>query len=882
MRCKLFLVVATFFLIITSLSAQDKDPVQIKWSVFTQLPAAAGLGGPVAGSHAGMLWIGGGSNFPGDLPWNGGSKVYYDSIYLLQKTTGGNESWLPDSYALPYPVAYAAVVSTAQGIIVLGGENENGPLDSAVVLSWNEKEKKVVSQGLAKLPEPVTSASATVQGNFVYLAGGNTTGGKAVNNFYRLDYSNPLAQWQQLPALPHSVSHAVLLSQSNGKATSLYLIGGRAATDSGISLLYNKAHVFNPSSKAWSEVAAPGESGKKLNALSAATGISTGSTYLLLFGGDDGVVYNQLETLNTNIARETDKDKQQQLTLARNQLLQQHEGFSRNVWLYNTVTDTWKIVGEIPLSQVTTTAVRWNGDIILPSGEIKPGIRTSAIVKGDLQAKVYFSWIDYLVLAVYLLLMVAIGMWTSRRQQTTNDYFRGGQSIPGWANGLSIFGAKLSAITFIGIPAKTYSTDWTYFILMMTIIMVTPMVIRFFIPFYRKLNVTSAYEYLEKRFNYLVRILAALSFILLQLGRMGIVLLLPSLSLSVVTGMPVVAGILIMGVVSIFYTVLGGIEAVIWTEVVQVIILLSGALLSLVLLISNIDMSAGEAWQQLEVYDKLKMIDLNFDLSAPTLWVVLIGGVALNITVYGCDQTVVQRYLTTKDQKSAERSLKLSAWMTLPSTLIFFAIGSLLFLFYKSHPEKVNVALDSHDTIFPWFIVSELPVGVVGLVITAIFAAAMGSLNGSVNAVTTVVVNDIFRKIAPGWDEKRFLRVARITTLAIGTFGVAIALWMANSGIVSLWDQFNTILGLFTGGIAGLFVLGIFSKSATGKGAIAGLLCSLVVQFVVYYYSSLNLLMYALTGMLSCCVLGWVWSKILSRDDKDITGLTLASLRRNR
>nr|WP_240155179.1 sodium:solute symporter [Chitinophaga sp. Cy-1792] len=442
------------------------------------------------------------------------------------------------------------------------------------------------------------------------------------------------------------------------------------------------------------------------------------------------------------------------------------------------------------------------------------------------------------------------------KQHSTTDYFKGGQKIPGWATGLSIFGAKLSAITFIGIPAKTYATDWTYFFLLMTIIMVMPFVVRYFIPFYRKLGVTSSYEYLEKRFSYPVRAIAAMMYILLQLGRMGIVILLPSIALSVVTGIDVRTSIIVMGVVSLFYTVLGGIEAVIWTEVVQVIILLTGAILALVLIPLYLNHTVSQSMDILHQYNKLKVFDLHFSFTSSTFWVVVIGGFALNLIQYGCDQTVVQRYLTTTDEKEAVKSLRLGAWLTLPSTIIFFAIGTLLFLFYRDHPQEVNIALDNQDTIFPWYIVTQLPKGIAGLVITAIFAAAMGSLNGSVNGVATVVVNDFFRRQLPGKADKYYLRMARVVTLVVGLFGTLVAWLMANWGATSLWDQFNLIMGLFTGSVGGLFILGIFTKRVAGKAAVAGFAVSAGIQVLLLQYTHIHLLMYAFTGLTACVITG--------------------------
>ncbi|SIO49663.1 sodium:solute symporter family transporter [Chitinophaga niabensis] len=869
---------STYFIILTFLSmfsisglrAQEQANNHITWSVPTQLPPAQGsqqqpgLAGIVAGVHQNLLLLAGGANFPDNMPWQGGHKKYYDDVYLMQK----DNQWMKSSFKLPFHIAYAASVSTTSGILCIGGENETGPLKSVLLLQWDAASQTLKVKNMPELPIPLTNASAALQGNTVYVAGGETAD-STLSVFFSLDLVNGTS-WNKLPDLPLAVSHSVMVAQSNGEYPCIYVFGGRTKTPAGISTLHNSAYQFDLKHRQWkklSNISAP--------ALSAGTGIATGATYVLLIGGDKGDVFTQIETFNAKISSAASVEIKQQLQTEKIALLEKHKGFSRDIYLFNTVTNTWTKIGELPYeTPVTTTAVKWGTDIYIPGGEIKPGVRSTSILKGTIDRRQFFSWTDYTILVLYLLLMVGIGVWTSRHQDSTDDYFRGGQKVPGWATGLSIFGAKLSAITFIGIPAKTYATNWTYFILLMTIIMVMPLVIRFFIPFYRRLNVTSAYEYLEKRFSYVSRFLASILFILLQLGRMGIVLLLPSIALSVVTGIPVTTCILIMGIVSIFYTVLGGVEAVIWTEVVQVIILLGGALLSLILLPMHLGTDGRSAWNSVVTNDKLKLLDFNFDLSSPTLWVVLIGGLALNLTVYGTDQTVVQRYLTTKDEKTAANSLKLGAWMVLPSTIIFFSLGTLLYLFYQNHPEKVNIALDTQDTIFPWYIVNELPDGISGLVITAIFAAAMGSLNGSVNAVSTVFVNDFYRKFFPGKSEKNYLNTARAATLLVGIFGTVIALVMAGTGIVSLWDQFNTILGLFTGGIAGLFVLGIFTKRANAFGAAAGLIASGICQFLIYRYTQVNLLLYALTGLASCAGFGYIFS-LIGGHTKSITGLTV-------
>jgi SSS family transporter len=474
--------------------------------------------------------------------------------------------------------------------------------------------------------------------------------------------------------------------------------------------------------------------------------------------------------------------------------------------------------------------------------------------------------------------LVGIGFIFSKNQHSTDDFFKGGNRIPWWAAGLSIFGTQLSAITFMAIPAKTFATDWLYFFLMMTIIMVAPFIIRFFLPFYRRFNLTTAYEYLELRFNLMTRLLGSLMYIFLQLGRLGIVLLLPSLALSVVTGIDVDVCILTMGVLSILYTVLGGIEAVIWTDVVQVIVLLGGALISLLLLYFSLD--NGDISNYVQEFDKTRVFDFELSFSNPTLWVVLIGGLAANLVQYGSDQTVIQRYLTTKDEKSAAKSIMTGAWLTVPATLIFFSLGTLLFVYYKTNPELLNPVLEKTDAIFPWYIVNSLPQGVSGLLIAAVFAASMSSLDSSMNSVATVITTDFFRRLRPLSNESAYLKTARITTIIIGIIGTGFALLMASWGISSLWDQFNMIVGLFAGGLGGIFVLGIFSKRANGSGALIGLLLSGVLQYLIKDFTSVHLLLYAFTGMFSSILFGYLASLLFGATDEEKVKYTYFNLRK--
>ena len=821
-------------------------------------PAAIGVAGPISGISNGVFLLAGGANFPDGMPWDGGPKRYHRQGWVFSKNKDGTLS-KEGMFEWPYPIAYPALCTTPKGILVAGGENESGMLAGVRLLSWEASVKKIQILNLPDLPQPLTNAMAACQEEQVYLAGGQSASGTS-DQCWQLNLRDTSQGWQPLPKLPAPISHGMMAVQSNGIRSSLYVAGGRTSNPGNISTLYQNTYTFDLASRIWSARS------PMPFPLSAGQSIPSGATSWLLLGGDEGARFSKAEQFALALAGPLDDSSRLQLEDERREWLTRHPGFNRRVLLYNTVTDVWTIIDSLPFDPPVTTAAHWWGDqLYLPSGEIHPGVRTPDIYAGQAEKRSHFSAMDYAVLSVYLLLMAGIGFWAARRQNSTEDYFKGGRRIPGWAAGLSIYATQLSAITFMSIPAKTYATNWNYFFLQMTIIMIIPVISRYFIPFYRQLNITSAYEYLENRFHYAVRAAASVLFILLQVGRLAIVLLLPSLALNLVTGIDVRVCILLMGIITIIYTMKGGIEAVIWTDVVQAIVLLGGALFSIVFILYQLNQSPAFIWETLQARQKLDIFDLRFRIDEPTLWVVLIGGFAINVISYGADQTVVQRYLTTKDETTARKSLRIGAWMALPSALIFFSIGTLLFLFYRAFPERNNFQLSSQDAIFPWFIVSNLPAGLVGLVISAIFAAAMSTLSSSMNSISTAVVTDFFRKFLKEQTESRYLKWAQWTTLVTGLLGMGFALVMSQSGISSLWDQFNTILGLFTGGLGGLFILGIFTRNANAAGALCGLLFSGVTQYWISHFTKVNFLLYAFTGLVSCVLTGYIFSLLLKR-----------------
>ena len=466
---------------------------------------------------------------------------------------------------------------------------------------------------------------------------------------------------------------------------------------------------------------------------------------------------------------------------------------------------------------------------------------------------------DILVIVIYFLLISGLGYYYSKRQKNTEDFFRGGQRIPFWAAGISIFGTALSPITFMAIPAKTYSTDWSYFLLNMSIFLSLPLVILLFIPYYRQKKLNTPYEYLEIRFSSIIRLLGSCCFILYQIGRIGVILFLPSIALNLVTGVDIFLCIALMGGVSLIYTLMGGIEAVIWTDVVQVFVLMGGVSLSLILIIIGTENGFSGIIEQAKIYGKFNAFDLTLSLKEPTVWVMLFGGFFINLTTYGTDHTMVQRYLVTPTQKEAQKSLWIGALLTIPATFIFFFMGTALFVFYQVNPSALNNNFINNDAIFPWYIVSQLPSGVSGILIAAIFAAAMSSLSSSMNSGAASFSADVYDRYGFVWNEDP-LKMARWTTLCIGMMGILFALFMATADIKSLWDQFNKILGLIFGSLGGVFMLGLLTKKANTKGVLIGIVVSFTIQLIISFQQSVHLLMYAATGMISCFISGYFGS----------------------
>ena len=458
---------------------------------------------------------------------------------------------------------------------------------------------------------------------------------------------------------------------------------------------------------------------------------------------------------------------------------------------------------------------------------------------------------DVLVIAAYLLGMAAMGFWFMRRNRNADAYFKAGGKMPWWVVSLSIYATMFSSITFMSVPAMAYAGDMSYLVISFGVPIMALVTVKWYLPFFRKLKLTSAYEYLECRFNLPCRLFASAAFVLFMIARTAIVAYLPALALCAVTGLDVNASIVLVTVVTILYCTIGGVEAVIWSDFVQSVILIASTTLILAWSIIGTDGGWNGFVQMGSAAGKFRVFDMVFDWTKPCFWVVFVGGLVANLASYTSDQCVVQRYMTTPDEKGAAKSILFNAVLSSVNNVVFFALGVALWTYYQSHSASLPPGTKP-DAVLAVFIARELPTGVSGLVLAAVAAATMSTLSANLNSAASAVTVDFYRRLLGG---ERDLVCGKVCTVAVGLLGGTMALWLANAEIGNIYDQFQRFLGILTGGLGCLFFMGIFMKRVNGFGAMCGLTANYLVCFALdacRFPGGPHLLLFGFLGMVAC------------------------------
>lgn len=511
--------------------------------------------------------------------------------------------------------------------------------------------------------------------------------------------------------------------------------------------------------------------------------------------------------------------------------------------------------------------------------------------------------IDLVIIFGYLIGITLFGVWFSRKQKTTRDYFLGDRTVPWWAIAASIVATETSTITFISVPGIAFARNGNFqFIQLVFGYLLGRIVISIlFIPSYFRGELMTVYQLLERRFGNRIKMLAASLFVIMRNIADGIRLLLTAFVLAAVytafqpqanAQTIVIASVVLLGVVMIIFTYFGGMEAVIWVEVVQLGIYLAGAAMAGVVLVNSINGGWSEAISLGEQYHKFDFIDLGirptnhaftapftnraFNFSLPidltktyTLWAGLLGGCFLTMSTHGTDQYLVQRYLCTDKPRRAALALLTSGVVVFAQFVGFLFIGVLLFAFYAPHADPGYATIASGvatlplagtfqtvggDRVFPDFITKFMPSGLSGLVVAAIFAAALSS---SLNSIAATAVNDLYKPFKPRRDDKHYLRVSHWLTLLWGIIQIGVALAVMRQNRSAL-DQALSVASLINGPVLGVFLVGTFLRRVSEPPALLGMLASMLVMFYIRFWTPIAWTWYVLIGSLVTFLVAWL------------------------
>ena len=447
------------------------------------------------------------------------------------------------------------------------------------------------------------------------------------------------------------------------------------------------------------------------------------------------------------------------------------------------------------------------------------------------------SILDYIVLAAFGLAVVAITVRCARKADTTEAYFLAGRSSPGWVIGLSFMGTSISSLSFLAFPAAAYEGNWAGIVPCLIIPLIAIVADRVCLPLYRRLKITSGYESLERRFGIVARVYGSAMLLLLQVGRVALIMVLLSLPLTLLTGLSQTETILLCGLFTTLYVFFGGLTAVLWTDVMQTVLLAAGAVccvgwivfqlpggLATVVEVGGQDgkfslppwhVAGGSVWD---------------DLTQLTLVVLLLHGIFNQLLYYSADQNVIQRYLASSSRQEARKGLWIGSIGVVPLFIFFICLGTCLYVYYAKMPDPAVSEL-SADEVLPHFILTQLPPGVVGLIVAALLAAAMSSLDSNLNAMALVFQVDIYRRIlVKNRPEIHYLRAAKVITLAFGALMTLGAVALASVPVKTLLDLMFLIYAIFAGGLAGLFLLGMLSRRANSTGITIGIAASVATS----------------------------------------------------
>lgn len=776
-------------------------------------------------------------------PWRPGGSV-------LGSVSQGASAWLLTGDGT---APQAAAPSTSGGLSAAANETPAGAVDARIPGTGAAFATRVerlslvngapVSVPSPALPRPLADAHLAVLGDAVYVIGIDAS---HIPALWRLDPTAKSPAWQAQPAWPDASARPTAMV---GQTAALFVA---FASPNGPDRLYRFA-----ADTGWQERGAvPGT-------VLAGSGRPTGQAHVLF-------------------------------------IVQPAAGSPAKLMTFHTITGSWATLADAPSGAARASAAWKNGVIVasdaaastsasasatasvsassIASASAASSTAPSTVVFAEIESgKLLLKWLDWIVIVVYLSTMIGIGLYLYLREKrvSTSDFFVGGRTIPFWAAGVSLYAANTSSISYIAIPAKAFETNWQYMTNNLIAVVGLMFVAVWIVPLLRRLDLMSVFSYLETRFHPTIRMLASGLYIAVQIGsRMSVILFLPALAIATITGIDVVWSVLLMGGFTIVYTAMGGMKAVIWTDVVQLVVKMGGAFFAIGFIIYKLHGGFGEFIDTAAAGHKTRLFDFSFDLTKATVWGFVFLVIFDVVLTFPKDQVLMQRTLSTKSDKDAGRSIWAFAAIMIPGGFVFYSIGTALFVYYKANPERMNPLL-TIDATFPLFIAAELPMGITGLIVAGIFAAAMATLSSIMNSVATLASVDFYEKIVKKPDAKKSVRFAELMTVVAGLLGIGTALVLSRFDIHSLFDVSIELAGLLGGGFAGAYTLGMFTRRANSAGVAIGVASSIVLTTIAWSMKLVHPYFYLAISILLCIVIGYIASLFFPAPTRSLKGLTI-------
>lgn len=796
---------------------------------------AADVNGGFAGTSNGFLIVAGREN--GTSP---GAALNVWSLPI----DSTNTTWQRAEFSAP---PWAASAQWGEAIVVAGGVIDGKPWDR--VMLFGMRDGKIYASDLPKLPKPLAGAGAAVIGSKLFVFGGMSSTEPAVfeNALCSLDLGKADAAWTAAESLPGPGRAFAAVTQ---QYDALCVFGGLVADGTDSRTAGSETWIFRHKPPEASLRAGWTRMADIPHPAVGAIAFPVGQAAVVLAGGA-----NTAPASIFPVQTDFRDDKPSML--------------------FHVITDAWcdfdRPLG-FAAAQAAQLVTKLNTKLLLfgnapGSGPLRVDefkiVRTARSL----------SWVDYLVVACYFAFISLIGILASRHQKSSANFSLAGRNVPWWVAGISMFATGASAISFMAIPALAFSTNLVFLFPIIIYILAYFVQSRLIFPLLRKMEITSTYEYLERRFNRTLRLIASAQCIVFQtFGRASVVLVLPSLAISATTGISVYVSVVVMWAITTVYTAAGGFHAVVYTDVFQGILKFFAPLCMIGLCIFTIPGGPKEFVQIGMLHHKFDFALMSWDATLPAVWILFIATFMAGTIVQAGDQPTIQRVFSSPE-KEVRRVAAMSTACGILISVVTNVLGIAIFSYFHANPAKLD-PLAQNDKIVPLFVIQALPHGFVGVVIAAIFASAMTTVASSMNSSATVFTEDFFMRFKPDATDKLRVLVLRISSTIVGLVALGIALLLATLNLKSLMITWSIISALLGGGIVGVFSLGMFTRRGNGFGAVCGAIISVILTALVKFYTPLHWQTLIPIAILSCMGSGYLLS-FLSSHQKDLSGLTI-------